>query len=144
MSTAARDALLRQAVAEIASRCPRLAVDIAAVLDRRPRMEPLLRHAIVEQDALLLVERLLGWTDASIRDDLGAYVDVTWTLTRRSPSRCATGCSSSCSRRPADEENVSVRRAEGDSRVHDGRRRADRATGVRGNSETPYSGTTRR
>ncbi len=31
---------------------------------------------MAEQDALLLAERLLGWTEASIRDDLRAYSDV--------------------------------------------------------------------
>jgi hypothetical protein len=31
---------------------------------------------VASQDALLLAERLLGWTDAAIREDLAAYHDV--------------------------------------------------------------------
>lgn len=51
-------------------------VDIAAVLKQRPRLERALRAAVAAQDALLLAERLLAWTDASIRDDLRAHLDV--------------------------------------------------------------------
>jgi hypothetical protein len=51
-------------------------VDIAAVLERVPRMNRVVRRAVAAQDALLLVERLLGWTDESIREDLRAYHDV--------------------------------------------------------------------
>jgi hypothetical protein len=51
-------------------------VDIAAVARLRPRLQHALRKAVADQDALLLVERLLGWTDDAIRDDLRGYVDV--------------------------------------------------------------------
>lgn len=51
-------------------------VDIRAVITARPRLEYALRKAIADQDALLLAERLLGWTDATIRDDLVAYPGV--------------------------------------------------------------------
>jgi hypothetical protein len=51
-------------------------VDILAVLHRHPEMEPLARRLLMEQDALLLAERLLSWTDERITADLEAYVDV--------------------------------------------------------------------
>jgi hypothetical protein len=51
-------------------------VDIAAVVRHAPRMQLTLRRAIATQDALLLAERLLGWTDSAIREDLRAYADV--------------------------------------------------------------------
>jgi hypothetical protein len=51
-------------------------LDIAAVVARRPALEPAMRAAVAAQDALLLTERLLGWSDAAIRDDLRAYPGV--------------------------------------------------------------------
>ncbi|HEX9730535.1 MAG TPA: nucleotidyl transferase AbiEii/AbiGii toxin family protein [Thermoanaerobaculia bacterium] len=51
-------------------------VDLAAVLRRRPDLRALLRRAVADQDALLLAERLLGWTDGAILKDLAAYSDV--------------------------------------------------------------------
>lgn len=51
-------------------------VDILCVLRRNPSMEPQARRLLREQDAVLLVERLLGWTDADIEEDLLAYDDV--------------------------------------------------------------------
>jgi len=51
-------------------------VDILAVLNRHPEMETLARRLLLEQDALLLAERLLSWTDTRIMADLAAYVDV--------------------------------------------------------------------
>lgn len=51
-------------------------VDIKAVLDQRPRLEAKARRLVAEQDALLLAERLLGWSDQDISEDLSAYSDV--------------------------------------------------------------------
>jgi hypothetical protein len=51
-------------------------VDIMAVLERRPEMEADARRFLGEQDALLLAERLLAWTDESLVQDLAAYDDV--------------------------------------------------------------------
>jgi len=51
-------------------------VDIRAVLNRHPEMEPLAHRLLMEQDALLVAERLLSWTDVRITADLAAYVDV--------------------------------------------------------------------
>jgi hypothetical protein len=51
-------------------------VDILAVLQHHPAMETQTRRLLREQDALLLVERLLSWTDNRIADDLAAYEDV--------------------------------------------------------------------
>ena len=51
-------------------------VDILFVLRKNPTMEVLARRLLSEQDAVLLVERLLGWTDAAIQEDLLAYDDV--------------------------------------------------------------------
>ena len=51
-------------------------VDIMAVLQHRPDMEKDARRRLAEQDAVLLVERLLAWTDEAIREDLAAYDDV--------------------------------------------------------------------
>lgn len=51
-------------------------VDIQAVVRSRPRLRDILHRAVAAQDALLLAERLLGWTDTAIRDDLRAYRDV--------------------------------------------------------------------
>lgn len=51
-------------------------VDILAVLRIHPEMRDFIRRAIQEQDALLMAERLLGWTDEQIAADLAAYIDV--------------------------------------------------------------------
>lgn len=51
-------------------------VDIRAVLRFRPQLRRVLQRAVADQDALLVAERLLGWTDGSIRDDLRAHADV--------------------------------------------------------------------
>jgi hypothetical protein len=50
-------------------------VDISAVVRKRP-LGRVLRRAVAAQDSLLMAERLLGWTDGAIRDDLRAYRDV--------------------------------------------------------------------
>lgn len=51
-------------------------VDIRAVLRARPRLRYSFQKAVAAQDALLLAERLLGWTDEAIREDLLAYPGV--------------------------------------------------------------------
>ncbi|MEW6747740.1 MAG: nucleotidyl transferase AbiEii/AbiGii toxin family protein [Planctomycetota bacterium] len=51
-------------------------VDIMAVLQRRPDTERLARQLVAQQDAVLLAERLMGWTDEQIEKDLHAYRDV--------------------------------------------------------------------
>jgi hypothetical protein len=51
-------------------------VDLRAVLRARPRLRYAFQKAVAEQDALLLAERLLAWTDDAIRDDLLAYPGV--------------------------------------------------------------------
>ena len=51
-------------------------VDIAAVLQRHPELEGLARAILQDQDAILLAERLLAWTDEDIAKDLAAYSDV--------------------------------------------------------------------
>jgi hypothetical protein len=51
-------------------------VDIAAVLRRHPQMEKEARQRLAQQDALLITERLLAWTDADIELDLAAYPEV--------------------------------------------------------------------
>lgn len=51
-------------------------VDIRAVLRHQPAMEQQARRVLAEQDALLLTERLLAWSDEEIRQDLEAYEDV--------------------------------------------------------------------
>jgi hypothetical protein len=51
-------------------------VDILFVLRLNPSMEPLAKRLLSEQDAVMLVERLLAWTNASIEEDLLAYNDV--------------------------------------------------------------------
>ncbi|MBN1670523.1 MAG: nucleotidyl transferase AbiEii/AbiGii toxin family protein [Kiritimatiellae bacterium] len=50
--------------------------DIAAVLAARPDLEQTAREFTAAQDALLLAERLLAWTDEAIAEDLAAYDDV--------------------------------------------------------------------
>jgi len=54
-------------------------VDIRAVLEARPDLERIARRVFAGQDAIILAERLLGWTDDAIRKDLEAYADVRWT-----------------------------------------------------------------
>lgn len=51
-------------------------VDIAAVLKHAPGMRQRARKLLAEQDALLLVERLLAWTDDEIARDLEGYDGV--------------------------------------------------------------------
>lgn len=76
-----RERLLREAVREIAAKCPRLVeqcywAGTSAVVAPRPRMRYALQKFVSEQDALLLAERLLAWTEDAIREDLKAYPDV--------------------------------------------------------------------
>ncbi len=51
-------------------------VDIRAVLRKHRDMQALVKRLLGQQDALLIAERLLAWTDVSIRKDLKAYADV--------------------------------------------------------------------
>ena len=51
-------------------------VDITAVIRHKPALRARLRKLVAAQDAVLLAERLLGWTDRSIREDLATYRDV--------------------------------------------------------------------
>lgn len=51
-------------------------VDLRAALRARPRLHYSFHKAVAAQDALLLAERLLGWTDEAIREDLLAYPGV--------------------------------------------------------------------
>lgn len=51
-------------------------VDIAAVLRQHPELERAARQALEAQDALLVTERLLAWTDAAIAEDLEGYPEV--------------------------------------------------------------------
>ena len=51
-------------------------VDILAVLRKQPTMEDEARQLLAKQDAVLLTERLLGWSDKGIEDDLQAYEDA--------------------------------------------------------------------
>jgi hypothetical protein len=50
--------------------------DVMAVLQRYPELGPAARRAVQAQDALVLAERLAGWGETSIRDDLVTYPDV--------------------------------------------------------------------
>jgi hypothetical protein len=50
--------------------------DILVVLRQNPSMNALARRLLAAQDAVLLVERLLGWSDADLELDLEAYEDV--------------------------------------------------------------------
>ena len=50
--------------------------DIHAVLDKFPEMGDAAFGHLLKQDALLIAERLLSWTDESVEDDLSAYPDV--------------------------------------------------------------------
>ena len=51
-------------------------VDILAVLRHAPAMEEQARRMLAEQDAILVAERLLAWTDEGIAKDLEGYNDV--------------------------------------------------------------------
>jgi len=51
-------------------------VDVRAVLRQHPEMETSARQFLAAQDALLLTERLLSWTDGEIEQDLLSYTDV--------------------------------------------------------------------
>ncbi len=51
-------------------------VDIHVVLRENPSMDVLARRLLAAQDAVILVERLLGWTDAELEKDLEAYDDA--------------------------------------------------------------------
>ena len=51
-------------------------VDIHAVLQKRRDLQLFAKNLLAQQDALLLTERLLGWTDSDIKKDLKAYADV--------------------------------------------------------------------
>jgi hypothetical protein len=51
-------------------------VDVLAVIRHAPALRARLRRLVMAQDALLLAERLLGWTTRSIREDLAGYRDV--------------------------------------------------------------------
>ena len=51
-------------------------VDVLAVIRHRPALRARLQRLVMAQDAALLAERLLGWTDRSVRKDLAAYRDV--------------------------------------------------------------------
>jgi hypothetical protein len=58
-------------------------VDIMAVLQHVPVLESMARQALSEQDALIVTERLMGWTDDAIDDDLAAYRDVDNRIAKR-------------------------------------------------------------
>ncbi|MCA1596944.1 MAG: hypothetical protein LC772_11045 [Chloroflexi bacterium] len=45
-------------------------------LDRRPDLMQMARRLALEQDALLLAERLLAWTDEEIEKDLRSHPGV--------------------------------------------------------------------
>jgi hypothetical protein len=51
-------------------------VDVLAVIRHSPALRTRLRRLVMAQDAVLLAERLLGWTATSIKKDLAAYRDV--------------------------------------------------------------------
>jgi len=51
-------------------------VDILAVLRYAPHFEEQARRDLASQDALLVAERLLGWTNEEISKDLMAYSDI--------------------------------------------------------------------
>jgi hypothetical protein len=100
MTPGRQNELLKTALQMLAERCPRLIqscywagtaavsieelhhrqsfdlVDVAAVLDRHPDMEQSCRRMLAGQDAAILVERLIAWTDDALSRDLAAYEDV--------------------------------------------------------------------
>lgn len=51
-------------------------VDLMAVLKFAPALEAVARQVLSNQDALLVSERLTGWTDDDIEADLASYHDV--------------------------------------------------------------------
>ena len=51
-------------------------IDIAAVLRCHPQLTAEARQIVGSQDALILIERLASWSEASLREDLAAYRDV--------------------------------------------------------------------
>lgn len=51
-------------------------IDIGAVLDKAADLEPMARQLVNEQDAALIAERLLNWTEEKIAEDLAAYPNV--------------------------------------------------------------------
>jgi hypothetical protein len=48
-------------------------VDVQTALERYPELLPLVRRRMAEPDAGILQERLLAWTEASLRRELAAY-----------------------------------------------------------------------
>jgi hypothetical protein len=51
-------------------------IDFLAIIRHDPGIKGLARELIASQDALILSERLLLWTDSAIRNDLKIYEDV--------------------------------------------------------------------
>jgi hypothetical protein len=51
-------------------------VDILTVIRTSPELDADARRLLAGQDAVLLAERLLAWTDEAIEEDLRAYDDV--------------------------------------------------------------------
>ena len=51
-------------------------IDIAAALRQHPELEPAALQALEAQDALMVTERLLAWTDEAIAEDLEGYPGV--------------------------------------------------------------------
>jgi hypothetical protein len=66
--------LAREALRLLADRCPRLAT--LCYWAGTSALQAEARVMLAEQDALLIAERLLGWTDADISEDLEGYEDV--------------------------------------------------------------------
>ena len=50
--------------------------DIQAVLAKHPELTTSARASLAGQDALMVAERLAGWTDEDIQQDLRAYPGV--------------------------------------------------------------------
>lgn len=50
--------------------------DVGAILLRHPELERAARALLRRQDAVLLTERLLSWSDSDIEADLSAYTEV--------------------------------------------------------------------
>ncbi len=51
-------------------------VDMNALLQKFPELASVAKEIIAGQDALILIERLLSWSDQTIQDDLLVYTDV--------------------------------------------------------------------
>ena len=51
-------------------------VDIIALVRKYPGMANQAREILANQDALIITERLLLWSDRAIEDDLSVYIDV--------------------------------------------------------------------